>query len=164
MGLGILILGLVVFLATHVFVSFREARASVIARVGLPPIRGLFAIVSLVGLALIVWGYGQYRAHGSDSTLVAARLHAAHHRRVDAVRGDLCRRRFRPEPHQDPAQASDAGRREDLGAWRICFRMVISVRYCCSVRSWLGVFMPASPPNVAATLVPQRSRAGRLDQ
>ena len=63
MGLGILILGLAVFLATHVFVSFREARASVIERVGLPVYRGLFAIVSLVGLALIVWGYAQYRAH-----------------------------------------------------------------------------------------------------
>ena len=63
MGLGILILGLAVFLATHVFVSFREARASVIGRVGLPLYRGLFAIVSLVGLALIIWGYAQYRAH-----------------------------------------------------------------------------------------------------
>ena len=45
------------------FVSFREARASVIGRVGLPLYRGLFAIVSLVGLALIIWGYAQYRAH-----------------------------------------------------------------------------------------------------
>ena len=63
MGLGILILGLAVFLATHVFVSFREARASVIERVWLPRYRGLFAIVSLVGLALIIWGYAQYRAH-----------------------------------------------------------------------------------------------------
>jgi uncharacterized membrane protein len=63
MGLGILILGLAVFLATHVFVSFREARASAIERVGLPAYRGLFALVSLVGLALIIWGYAQYRAH-----------------------------------------------------------------------------------------------------
>ena len=63
MGLGILILGLAVFLATHVFVSFREARTSVIERVGMPVYRGLFAIVSLAGLALIIWGYAQYRAH-----------------------------------------------------------------------------------------------------
>ena len=63
MGLGILIVGLAVFLATHVFVSFRETRASVIERVGLPLYRSLFAIVSLVGLALIIWGYAQYRAH-----------------------------------------------------------------------------------------------------
>jgi uncharacterized membrane protein len=63
MGLGILIVGLAVFLATHVFVSFREARASVIERVGLSLYRTLFAIISLVGLALIIWGYAQYRAH-----------------------------------------------------------------------------------------------------
>ena len=63
MGLNILILGLAVFLATHVFVSFREARASVVERVGLPLYRSLFAIVSLAGLALIIWGYAEYRAH-----------------------------------------------------------------------------------------------------
>jgi uncharacterized membrane protein len=62
MGFGILILGLAVFLATHVFVSFREARASAIERLGLPAYRGLFALVSLVGLVLIIWGYAQYRA------------------------------------------------------------------------------------------------------
>ncbi|MGA7386490.1 MAG: NnrU family protein [Pseudolabrys sp.] len=64
MGLGILVLGLVVFLGTHVFVSFRDARAGVIARVGLHAYRGVFAVVALIGLALIVWGYGQYKADG----------------------------------------------------------------------------------------------------
>lgn len=63
MGLGILVLGLLVFLGTHVFVSFRDARAGVIARVGLPAYRALFALVSLAGLILIIWGYAQYRAH-----------------------------------------------------------------------------------------------------
>ncbi len=63
MGLGILVLGLAVFLATHIFVSFRDARADVIARLGLPLYRVLFGLVSLAGLALIVWGYGQYRSH-----------------------------------------------------------------------------------------------------
>jgi len=63
MGLAILILGLGVFLGTHIFVSFREARADVIARVGLQAYRGMFALASLAGLVLIVWGFGQYRAH-----------------------------------------------------------------------------------------------------
>ena len=63
MGLGILVLGLAVFLGTHVFVSFRDARAGAIARLGLHSYRALFALVSLAGLALIVWGYGQYRSH-----------------------------------------------------------------------------------------------------
>lgn len=63
MGLGILILGLVVFLGTHVFVSFREERAGAIARLGLNGYRALFALISLAGLAVIIYGYGQYRAH-----------------------------------------------------------------------------------------------------
>lgn len=64
MGLGILIIGLAVFLATHVFVSFREARAGVIERLGPIVYRGVFAVVSLAGLALIIWGYAEYRGHG----------------------------------------------------------------------------------------------------
>jgi uncharacterized membrane protein len=64
MGLAILILGLVVFLASHVFVSMRGARANMIARLGLNGYRVLFSIVALIGLAIIVWGYGDYRAHG----------------------------------------------------------------------------------------------------
>src|SRR5215470_468723 len=63
MGLSILVLGLLIFLGTHGFVSFRAARADVIARVGLPVYRGGFALVSLAGLALIIWGYALYRAH-----------------------------------------------------------------------------------------------------
>jgi uncharacterized membrane protein len=64
MGLGILILGLVVFLGNHLFVTARGARAGAIARLGLIAYRGLFAAVSLIGLALIVWGFAQYRAQG----------------------------------------------------------------------------------------------------
>jgi uncharacterized membrane protein len=64
MGLAILILGLAVFLGAHIFVTFRDARESVIERLGMPGYRGAFACVSLTGLALIVWGYAQYRAHG----------------------------------------------------------------------------------------------------
>jgi len=63
MGIGVLILGLLIFLGTHAFVSFRDARGAVIARVGMPVYRAAFALASLAGLALIVWGYGQYRAH-----------------------------------------------------------------------------------------------------
>ena len=63
MGLLILILGLVVMLGAHVFVTFREARAAMMARFGENGYRVLFSIVSVVGLVLIIWGYGQYRAH-----------------------------------------------------------------------------------------------------
>lgn len=61
--MGILILGLVVFFAAHIFVTFRAARAGVIARLSLNGYRALFALVSIAGLALIVWGFGQYHPH-----------------------------------------------------------------------------------------------------
>ena len=64
MGLAILILGLVVFIATHVFVTRRKARAALIARIGRPAYRGLFSLVALVALALIVWGFGRYMHTG----------------------------------------------------------------------------------------------------
>jgi uncharacterized membrane protein len=64
MGLAILIIGLVVFLGAHVFVTRREERAALITRIGEGPYKGLFAVVSLVGLALIVWGFARYQAAG----------------------------------------------------------------------------------------------------
>lgn len=63
MGLLILVIGLVVLLGAHVFVTFREARARLMAQLGRNGYRALFSVVAIVGLALIVWGYGDYRAH-----------------------------------------------------------------------------------------------------
>jgi uncharacterized membrane protein len=63
MGLLILIAGMVVFFASHLFVTFRGARADAIAKLGLNGYRAVFAIVSIAGLALMVWGFGQYHAH-----------------------------------------------------------------------------------------------------
>jgi uncharacterized membrane protein len=62
MGLGVLILGLIFFLGAHTFITFRDARAVAIARLGVG-YRALFALVAFAGLVLIVYGYGQYRAH-----------------------------------------------------------------------------------------------------
>jgi uncharacterized membrane protein len=64
MGLAVLIIGLVVFLGSHVFVTQRKARAALIARTGEMPYKGLFALVSILGLVLIVWGFAQYRTEG----------------------------------------------------------------------------------------------------
>jgi uncharacterized membrane protein len=63
MGLLILIVGLAVFFATHIFVTFRGARADAIAKLGMNGYRALFALVSIAGLVVIVWGFGQYHAH-----------------------------------------------------------------------------------------------------
>ena len=64
MGLAILVVGLVVFLGAHVFVTCRSQRAAVIARIGEGPYKGLFSLVSLVGLILIGYGFAVYRATG----------------------------------------------------------------------------------------------------
>jgi uncharacterized membrane protein len=64
MGLAIMILGLAVFLGSHVFVTLRPQRAAVVARLGEGPYKGLFSLVSLVGIVLIAWGFAHYRATG----------------------------------------------------------------------------------------------------
>ena len=63
MGLAVLILGLIVFLGAHLFVTMRDARAAAIARLG-NGYRALFALVSAIGLVLIIWGYAHYRQTG----------------------------------------------------------------------------------------------------
>jgi uncharacterized membrane protein len=62
--MAILILGLVLFLGIHTLTTMREARAAVIVRLGEGPYKGLYSLVSAVGLVLIVWGFGSYRAQG----------------------------------------------------------------------------------------------------
>ncbi|HZL30085.1 MAG TPA: NnrU family protein [Pseudolabrys sp.] len=64
MGLIVLIVGLTVFLCTHLFVTRHSARAAAIARLGIAGYRVAFSIVSIIGLVLIVWGFGYYRAEG----------------------------------------------------------------------------------------------------
>ena len=58
----LLLAGLVLFLGAHsVRIVADPWRTSMIARIGRNPWRGLYTLVSLAGLALIVWGYGQAR-------------------------------------------------------------------------------------------------------
>jgi uncharacterized membrane protein len=62
MGLLVLIFGLVLLLGAHIFVTFRKLRALAIEELG-NGYRILFSLFALAGLALIIWGYGEYRAH-----------------------------------------------------------------------------------------------------
>ena len=64
MGFAILIAGLALFLAPHVFTAFRERREGVIASIGENAYKIVYSIISLVGLVLIFYGYSQYRATG----------------------------------------------------------------------------------------------------
>lgn len=64
MGLLILIAGIAVFVGVHVFITRREARARLIERIGEPAYKIGFSLVSVVGLALIAFGFARYRGTG----------------------------------------------------------------------------------------------------
>jgi uncharacterized membrane protein len=64
MGLTLEILGLIIFLGAHVFVSLRDRRAALISSIGRGPYLGLFSIASIVGLLLLGYGFARYRAEG----------------------------------------------------------------------------------------------------
>jgi uncharacterized membrane protein len=59
-----LIAGLILFLGAHTLTTLRGPRAGLIARIGEGPYKGLYSLVSAVGLVLIVWGFGRYRSTG----------------------------------------------------------------------------------------------------
>jgi uncharacterized membrane protein len=63
-GLLVLILGLILFLGVHTLTTQRKLRAQVIAATGEAGYKIGYTLASFVGLALIIWGFGVYRATG----------------------------------------------------------------------------------------------------
>ena len=60
--MALLVLGLILFLVPHsVRIVADDWRSAQVARLGLPAWKGLYSLVSIAGLALIVWGYGMAR-------------------------------------------------------------------------------------------------------
>ena len=64
MGLLVMIAGLALFLGIHTLTTQRELRARAVASFGEGGYKIFYALVSLAGLVLIVWGFAQYRATG----------------------------------------------------------------------------------------------------
>ena len=62
--MGVLILGIVVFLGVHTLTTFRETRSRLIEKFGAGPFKGGYSLVAAIGLALIAWGFSRYRADG----------------------------------------------------------------------------------------------------
>ncbi|AQZ93919.1 NnrU family protein [Halopseudomonas phragmitis] len=57
-----LVIGLVIFLGVHSLRMLAPAwREQQVQRLGLMPWKGLYSLVALIGLVLIIWGYGQAR-------------------------------------------------------------------------------------------------------
>ena len=59
--MALLVLGLVVFLGTHLFSVARGPRARLVQRIGEGPFKIGYSVLSLVGLVLIGVGFGHYR-------------------------------------------------------------------------------------------------------
>ena len=58
-----MILGLVLFLGIHTLTTQRDQRAELIGRLGGEgTYKGIYGLVSLVGLGLIVWGFARYHS------------------------------------------------------------------------------------------------------
>ena len=64
MGLLVMILGLVLFFGIHTLTTQRDLRARLIGSWGESGYKAGYALVSLAGLVLIVWGFAHYRAAG----------------------------------------------------------------------------------------------------
>jgi uncharacterized membrane protein len=63
-GLVVMILGLALFFAPHTLTTRRDLRARFVASLGEGGYKMGYALVSLAGLVLIIWGFGHYRATG----------------------------------------------------------------------------------------------------
>jgi uncharacterized membrane protein len=57
--MALLIIGIIVFLGIHLVPAFPASRARLIERLGENGYRGLFALLSLLGAVLIVWGFAR---------------------------------------------------------------------------------------------------------
>jgi uncharacterized membrane protein len=64
MGLLVLVLGLILFLGPHVFVTMRPQRDAAVKQLGILPYKALFAAITLVGLYVTGKGFGMYDAAG----------------------------------------------------------------------------------------------------
>ena len=59
----LLLVGLVVFLGLHSVRIFADGwRTGMIERIGPMPWKGLYSVVSIIGLALIIWGFSVARS------------------------------------------------------------------------------------------------------
>ena len=114
--MALLIAGLIVFLGVHSVRIFADNwRTAQIARMGPTVWKGGYALLSLIGLVLIVYGYGLAR-QSPDRAVHGARMDPALGCASDL--GGVCddRRGLRSQnAHQGTNQASDGRGRQGLG-------------------------------------------------
>ncbi|WP_322517375.1 NnrU family protein [Rhodopseudomonas palustris] len=64
MGLAMMILGLALFIGVHVVTTQRDLRARLIGIGGEAVYKIGYAVLAILGIVLIAYGFGAYRAHG----------------------------------------------------------------------------------------------------
>ena len=64
MGLLVMILGLALFFGVHTLTTQRDLRTRVVAAMGEGSYKIGYTLVSVAGLALVTWGFANYRATG----------------------------------------------------------------------------------------------------
>src|ERR1700761_5190593 len=64
MGLAVMIVGLALFLGVHTLPAQRERRGRAVAAMGEGGYKAAYALVSVLGIVLIAWGFAHYRAEG----------------------------------------------------------------------------------------------------
>lgn len=61
-----LILGLAIFLGSHLALRLTGLRAKIEGKIGKMPFKGLFALVALAGFIVLIIGYGAYRPNAAE--------------------------------------------------------------------------------------------------
>lgn len=64
MGLAVMILGLALFLGIHLLPAQRDLRGRIVSAMGEGSYKLVYALLSVLGIALIAWGFAHYRAAG----------------------------------------------------------------------------------------------------
>jgi len=64
MGLAVMILGLALFLGIHLLPARRDLRGRIVSAMGEGSYKLVYALVSVLGIVLIAWGFAHYRAAG----------------------------------------------------------------------------------------------------
>jgi uncharacterized membrane protein len=64
MGLAVMILGLALFLGIHLLPAQRDLRGRIVSVMGEGSYKLVYAVLSVLGIALIAWGFAHYRAAG----------------------------------------------------------------------------------------------------
>lgn len=66
----VMVLGLIVFFAIHIVPTNAELKNGLVARFGPTGYKGIFAVVSLIGLALIVLGFHKLQLHPGKNPIL----------------------------------------------------------------------------------------------